>query len=537
MDKGKQVVATFNAMKGDRQLLDKMYWKPAFELTLPHRGLGFITGDYNSGYNQTIAKNYQARIYDTTAIDSIRLLASSIISGLTPASSQWFNLQVPNISTEELETDSRMWLDKAARQLFKHIHTSNYNSTAFEFFQDVAIGGMAGLYIEKDAAGFKFETWQLHGMYCADKRGDGVIDTVYRIVPMTPSQMVHKFGEKKVPEYVRKMYKDDPCALKTIDVIHGIYPNMKGGEQYNKGKFADNMPWQSCYVDLKTSQVLKESGFHEMPVIVPRWSLLPGSEYAVGPLNDALPDVKTLNKVQEMMLTNAEMSIAGAFVIEQTSMINPNTARIKPRALIPASSTDAIKPLTAGGDFRISFEIIERLSMQVRSMLMSDELSPIDKANPTATEVQVRSQIIRQVLGPTYARLQSEFLEPLINRCFNLALRDGTLGEMPVQLQQQAFLPEYTSPLARAQKAEDIQNMDRYEEAIVAGAQVKPEMLDIYNWEKAARKRAELEGVPQDLIRSKDEVEAIRIEQQKQAQAMQQQQAMQQMAMQGGPPQ
>ena len=38
--------------------------------------------------------------------------------------------------------------------------------------------------------------------------------------------------------------------------------------------------------------VLREGGYHEFPVVVPRWRRLPGSAYALGPMSDALPDVK-----------------------------------------------------------------------------------------------------------------------------------------------------------------------------------------------------------------------------------------------------
>lgn len=522
---GRDVLATFNAMKTNRIHLDKQYWKPAFEMTYPHRGLGFITGDFNSNYDQTTAKNYQSRIYDTTAIDSVRLLASSIISGLTPSNSQWFNLQIPNVSSMELTSESRIWLDESARTLYTGIHSSNYNAEAYEHFIDVSIGGMCGLYIDKEPGGdFKFENWSLHTMYCADLRGLGYIDTVYRIVPMTCSQIVSRFGIKNVPDHIRTRFQNNPTDSKTVDTIHAIEPRMRGKKQ-SYGKLAKTMPWSSCYVDLKSGMILQERGYMEMPVVVPRWQILPGSQYAIGPLNDALPDVKTLNKVVEMMLTNAEMSIAGTFVAKQDGILNPTTTRIKPRSLVFASDVDNIKPLTSGGDFRISYEEMGRLQASIRTMMMSDSLSPIEKANPSATEVTVRSQLIRQILGPTYSRLQSEFLSPLINRCFNLALRDGTIPPMPEELQQQSMVPEYISPMARAQRQEDVNAMDRYEQSLAGLSQIFPQVLDLYDSDEASRLRAQLSGVPAKVIRDKGKVDAMRYEQEQQAQAAAQQQA------------
>lgn len=519
-DLGQQKLKTFQAMKTSRVHLDFQYWKPAFETTYPHRGLGFITGDFNAQYDQTTAKNYQARIYDTTAIDSVRLLASSIISGLTPSNSQWFNLQVPNVNNEDLDFDTKVWLDNAAKNLYRYIHSSNYNAEAYEHFIDISIGGMAGLFVDKEPGGdFKFEAWSLHTMYCADMRGQGFIDTVYRLVPMTPSQIVSKFGKNNVPDHVKEKFRSNPNCTKTLDVVHAIEPRMKGKKQAY-GKLSKTMPWSSCYVDMKSGMVMSESGYYEMPVIVPRWQLLPGSDYAIGPLNDALPDIKTLNKVVEMMMTNAEMSIAGTFVAKQDGILNPTTTRIRPRSLVFASDVDNIKPLTSAGDFRISYEEQARLQNQIRTMMMSDSLSPIEKANPSATEVTVRSQLIRQVLGPTYARLQSEFLAPLINRCFNLALRDGSIPPIPEGITD--MVPEYISPLARAQRQEDINAMDQYEQALAGLSQIYPEVLDLYDIDQASRLRAQLGGVPASVIKDPEKVAAQRYEEQKQQEARQQ---------------
>jgi len=69
----------------------------------------------------------------------------------------------------------------------------------------------------------------------------------------------------------------------------------------------------------------------------------------------------------------------------------------------------------------------------------------------TATEVHVRVDLIRQQLGPVYGRWQSEYLIPIVERCFGLALRAGVLGQPPEELQGQDMQIKFLSPLARAQ--------------------------------------------------------------------------------------
>jgi hypothetical protein len=135
-------------------------------------------------------------------------------------------------------------------------------------------------------------------------------------------------------------------------------------------------------------------------------------------------------------------------------------------------------------------------------------------------------------LGPIFARLQSEFLEPMLNRCFQLALRDGSFGPIPEALANSGavLIPEYISPMARAQKMEDVAAMDRYEQSIATTAQLNQGILDLYDFEAASRKKALLLGVPSDVIRSKEQIAKIRNEQAK-AQQAQQEAAMQQQMM------
>ena len=70
---------------------------------------------------------------------------------------------------------------------------------------------------------------------------------------------------------------------------------------------------------------------------------------------------------------------------------------------------------------------------------MADQLPPIGTQQMTATEINTRVEIIRQQLGPLYGRLQSEFLMPLLDRCFGLALRSGVLPPPPRELWVQTF--------------------------------------------------------------------------------------------------
>ena len=522
-DLGQYVLREYASLSRERITLETI-WRDAFEFTYPLRGMRFQNKDDDMASTAWNAQNYKATIFDTTGKDAARLLASSLLSGLTPPNMQWFNLVVPETDDVSIPKDAKEWLQKASRVLFKAIHASNYDSEAYEQMIDIVIGGQAGLFIDFiPNEGFKFEFFPMETLFLSEKLNRGAIDTVYRRIQMTAQQVQAKFGDAALDDSMRNQLTNpgeasSSAQQKRHTVIHCIMPRMKGKKQ-TKGKYAKSMPWMSVWVHKQSGKVLHESGFHEMPIVVPRWHKIPSSNYAWGPVDDALPDIKTLNQVVKLQLTHAEFAIAGMYAIKNDGVINPNTIKIQPRGIIPVADVENIRPFGPAGDFGISNAEVERLQRSIRKVMMSDQLQPQDGPQMTATEVQVRMQIVRQLLGPVYGRFSAEFLAPMITRCFGLALRAGILGEPPESLGGLQFIPEYSSPLARAQKQEDVTAMDQFEVAIANQAQINPEVLDLYDFDRAAKRRADLVGVPEDLLKSDRDVKKVREERAAQMQA------------------
>ena len=165
-----------------------------------------------------------------------------------------------------------------------------------------------------------------------------------------------------------------------------------------------------------------------MPAIVPRWTRIPGSPYGLGQAFKALPAMRQINAICRMELAALDLSIAGMWIAEDDGVLNPKTVKVGPRKIIVANSVDSMKELKSGADFNVSFTLKAQLQAQIRKVFMADQLQPQDGPAMTATEVHVRVGMIRQLLGPVYGRLQSEYLQPFVERCFGLAFRAGILG-------------------------------------------------------------------------------------------------------------
>lgn len=498
-------------------------WRKCYEYTFPLRSAGFGRSQLNAVTGQEL----KAAVMDSTATDSVRLLASSIMGGLTPANSRWFGLDVGTDESDE----ERRWLDKSGDIIWQAIHASNFDAAGYEACVDVAVAGWFALFIDEDTenGGYTFDQWPLGGVYVSASKAGGRIDTVFRAYTLSAEQAVNQFGEENVSQAIRTAAEKSPADR--FEFIWAIYPRT----DYREGaRLARNLPIASCQIEKGTKKVVRKSGYHEMPVVVPRWMLVPDTGYGVGPVYDALPDIKTLNELRRMELAACDLAISGMWIAEDDGVLNPRTVKVGARKVIVANSVDSMKPLLTGSDFKVAWTKAEDLKGAIRKVLMADQLQPQDGPAMTATEVHVRVGLIRQLLGPIYGRMQAEYLQPLIERCFGIAFRAGALGQPPKSLAGRDFHVRYISPLARAQKLEDVTAIERLAANVGALAKTNPEVLDLIDYDQGVRIMAEGLGVPTKVVRESKAVAQLRDARAQQQQEQQEaaQQAQGQAAMQ-----
>ncbi|KAK6697490.1 hypothetical protein SNK04_014062 [Fusarium graminearum] len=371
---------------GGKRQVHEQVWRDCFELTFPLRAHGF-NGNVVDAQQ---AQNQKARIQDSTGTQASQL----DVDGETP--------------------DDKRYLDNAAETIWLNIHQSNFDAEGYEACLDTVAAGWFALYVDEDRerGGYSFEQWPIAGVYITSSRRDGLVDTCYREHSMPARTAAETFGLEKLSEGTQKLAREAGRAG-----LDGQEPAVRVLRGRVEGK-----------------HLVRESGYHEFPVIAPRWQRIPDTSYGVGPVFDALPDIRVLNELKALQLASADVAVGGMWVAEDDGVFNPRTAKLGARKILIASSTDAIKPLQTGANFQLADFMVNDLKASIRKILMADQLQPQDGPAMTATEVHVRVEMIRQLLGPIYGRLQAEYLRPLIERCFGIAYRAGILGEPPESL-------------------------------------------------------------------------------------------------------
>lgn len=513
------ILKLWERTKNNRTALEG-HWQDAYDYTYPQLGQGF-SGIKDNG----TAESKKARLLDSTGTDATRTLASALISGMTPANSQWLSLRISGL--DDMSAAGH-YLSQCAELVWRNIHSANYDSEIFGSMLDFCIAGSFVLYVDIDRSrgGFVFEQWPVAECWWAST-SRAKVDMIFRKHALTAAQAVNQFGSN-AGEKVRAAFEKNP--MEQVHYLHAIGPRQVYAQG---GKLARNKPFYSVYISIADNTIVSESGFDEFPCMVPRSTKLPGSDYATGLVADALPDIKELNELKRYEKSAAELAISGMWIAQDDGVLNPRTVKVGPRRVIVASTVDAMKPLLTGSDFKVAFQSEATLQNNIRRTLMADVLTMANGSGQmTATEVNERMNIIRQQMAPMYGRLQAEFLIPMVERCFMLMLRNNALPAPPDDLNDVDFHVVFDNPLARAQKLAQATAIQQAVAFVAQYSQLIPGIGDNLDADNATRELFSTLGVPADVIRSNDDVKELRQQQQQAAEAQQAQAMQNQLGMQ-----
>ena len=470
-------------------------------------------------------------IFDATAIHALELLAASLHGMLTSSANKWFSLRFKETELNSVD-EAKEWLEDATSRMYDAISKSNFQQEIFECYHDLIAFGTACLMIEEDQDDvLLFSARHIKEIYIQENK-KGFVDTLYRRFKMPVGAALDKFGIENVSKDIINKARKTP--FDDVELVHVIRP--RNDFDPNK-KDKANMPFQSIYMEYETGHIISIGGFKENPYVIPRYLKASTETYGRSPGMNALPDVKVLNKMVENALKAAAKQIDPPLLIPDDGMIAP--VRMSPGSInyYRAGSRDRIETLQIGQATSTTLNNENQRRDAIVKMFHVDQLVIAENRNMTATEVLQRQEEKMRILGPVLGRLQSELLSPLIIRIFNIMLRKGLFQPAPDILQSQELNIEYVSPMALAQRSQELQSIMRGLELFGSMAQTMP-VMDYIDENGFIKQIINILGLPAAMIKSDAEVQQIRQEraaEQQQQMEMQQQLAESQMAKNAAP--
>lgn len=510
----KKIIKDFERSKAEKTTVENE-WRECYELTFPLRGVEIQQGPQGTEVNSTQAAAVRSRrIFDSTATDSVEVGASFIFSGMFPSNARWFDVDVAG------KPDLRhQWLDESADRVWREIHAGNFDAAGFESTIDDMVAGMSCLFEDwdEDEQSLSFETWALANLSFGASKPGGVVDILWREFALTAEQAINEYGEEAVSSSIRKCAKSNPKEKFTF--LRSIYPR----SEYKEGsQRRELMPFADCHVEKVSQKLVKEGGFLSFPCSIPRWHQIPSSVYAFGPVFKALPDIRSLNQAVEAIMQHQELNVFGMWKAIDDGVINPASIKIGPRKVIVLSDMANFDRLDPPGNLQLGYVELERLQNQIRRTLLADQIQLPTEPTDTATAVNVRVETLRQLLGPIFGRFQAEKAQRIVQRSFQLCLANGVIEPPPEEIGGANLQIRFISPLARSQRLIEVSAMERFELSLLNTAPIKPEVLDVYDWDEAEREKSWMLGVPQKLVRTPAQLKKYREDRAAQAQTAKQ---------------
>ena len=471
-------------------------------------------------------------IYDATATDAAGALAAGMLGGITSPARPWFRLTTGD-PEEDARFEIRDWLSDVTERLQHVFLRSNVYPALIQCYEELAVFGTACLV----ALPSEKEVIHVHtmtvGEYWIAEDYESNVTTLFRRFTMTAEQMVEEFGRENVSKPVRDALADDRNRFKQFSVIHAIYPREKYDPEKRDNR---NFPFASVYFEEKYSddgkdRALSEEGFRTFPGLCPRWEIHGGSVYGTSPGMKALRQVRSLQ---------VEVKRKAQGIDEQTN----------PAMLYPASMENHLIDTTPGGvsfypdgttpqqaypakavnmNLQHLLADIQDTRQQINSYFYKDLFTAImstPRTNRTAFEVDQIAQERMALLGPVLQRLNTELLRPLIQMGLYCLERAGLMPPMPEGMD--GVTVTFESILVQALRASGITAEDRYLSTAFSIANFDSTVIDNIDLDKLLQKRGLDSGIDPDILRSPEDVSAMReARQQAQQRQMQMQQAMQ----------
>ena len=392
-------------------------WQECYEYAFPQRET--IFGSTTSKTN---------RLFDGTAPDAVDQLGAMMLSELTPPWMSWFALSTGTELAKEEKQKLEPTLEKIKNALQINFDRSNFAMEIHQCYLDLITAGTACLMFEEapfgSASAFRFTAIPLSQL-CLAEGPTGRLNHIFRTIQMDVDTFVARFGEfvLSADTLLKAQKQQQP-----LNVIECIEPNLQGTYSYTA--FLD----PNCQLLSNNGEpvLLKENTYETSPFIAFRWLKAPGEVYGRSPVMKALPDIKTANKVVELILKNATIAVTGIWLAEDDGVLNPANIHLTPGAIIPkAVGSKGLTALESPGKFDVSQLVIKDLREHIRHALLGDKLGQIgNTATMTATEIMERTEDMMLVLGATYGRLQSELLMPLIERAASILRKRGEIPDL-----------------------------------------------------------------------------------------------------------
>lgn len=458
--------------------------------------------------------------HDSTARKAVPKFATICHRLATPKSQVWHKLTASNRDLMK-QRAVQLYFGELNRALWqaRYDAKARFAAAQTQHYVAQAVYGTGVKYIAQrrktplnPRSGLHYRHVNLRDVYVLlDEEGN--VDTVFRDLWLTARQAEQKFPKERLPQRVlNELAKPNPSETEKFHFIHAVMPR----EDYEPSRMdAKRYPLASVYVCVSEKCIMDEpSGYSSWPYIVSRH--FPDEVYGIAPAQFAREAIGSANAMKKTLLKQGQKAVDPVLIGFDDGIVN-GRVDMRPGAYNPGGVDSQGRKLLQTldvGRVDIGAELLQAEQRDIEDAFFVKLFQIlVDGPEMTATEVMERTAEKAALLAPTMEQMQSEDLAPNIEREIDVLDALNMLPEMPPELVEAAgeYEVQYTSPLARSQRAEEVSGFVRIVEMATGAAQATGDTKPLrrINFDRAIPDIADVLSVPPEWLRSDDEVNEI----------------------------
>lgn len=401
----------------------------------------------------TIPQEYDTDVFISIAEDLASDLAGDFITYYTPSEVKWAEYQVM-VPVPEDQADAVLALVSDREEtLGDLISASNYYDMAPQWAFEAATHGTAAIWVDKAhlSQPIFFENIPPQQLY------------------LVPGHLgyLDRFRETRVmAETLPALFSgwdvnltDQQLALKISKP--GTYATCVWGFWLDWAD-AGNPQWR-CEITVDSKRITPEKPLllgpmaGSCPLLIGRFNPQTGKPWGRGPGWKALPDLRVLDKLDEVVLSGLDQSIMSTIIYPDDGHLDLSEG-VEAGKAYPASSRfdrNSIYDLSRSVNVDQGWFTEERVEDRIRRSFFQDGPRQRGDTPPTAAQWIDERRRVQQRLGKPSAPLWSEMIYPMIQRVEYLAVKSGLMQDA-ITLDGQSLNIMPISPLQKAQNQDKV---------------------------------------------------------------------------------
>lgn len=490
---GAQLVARHKKMREDSSGSWSKHYQDARDYAQPYRQ-AVRNGDAKGASRTT-------KLFDSTAVVSAWRGSHKLRSTLTPDFKPFFNLSPgPFVSDVDERQKLKRLLDDISKIANMVFSQGDFGAAADEFYQDLYMG--TGVMLVLRGRGMDnlvdFVSLPAEHVEMEDDSSGRTRRWMY-LDEIEVGQIKDRWPEAKLSERLIKMLRDDEHkkVKLTIACTRQVRTSPNSPPGYDLQVCDNEDGAEIWHEELRTSCFI--SG---------RFFKVPGETRGRGPLMLAMPHIKTLNRAVELQLKAAAFAVLGAWMTSDDGVYNPRTSVLTPGGMLKVKSTGgrrgaSIADLGLPKQFDVAALVSNEMRMQIREMLLDQQLPPEEGAVRSPTEIIARLRRLTDDIQGAFGRLYREIIIPLVQRVLDILDQWDLLPVMP-QIDNMMVSIQVLSPLAQGQALEEAERATNW--LATAMEILGPEQIDLVaDRVKAAVYLHDVMGAPHEVIQEPEQ--------------------------------